>query len=307
MSADGLPGQEPDDESTRPLAPVLKTAAVPSASTGWSRTRPARAVREVVQRLALGPVLNSEVEVESRGSEALTELATSGRPMIIVANHASHLDTPVLLSSLPAAVRRRTVVAAVGGALFESGWRRQSSALIFNAVLLDTGRSEGRAPGRVRAGDLLDAGWNLLIYPEGRRSVDGFLGRFADLAARLAIRHQVPLVPAGVRGTYAVMPRGRPWPIQLGGADSRSRISVGYGTALHPEVGADPGEVGDQITAAVKQLIAEDATTWWQSQRDPKTLSERSNPPAGSWRRIWQQTQPPGKGGQADRPRIWPS
>lgn len=280
---------------------------VPSSPTGWPRSRPARAVREVAQRLALGPVLSSEVQIESRGSEAILELATFGRPMIIVANHASHLDTPVLLSTLPAAVRRRTVVAAVGGALFESAWRRQASALMFNAVLLDTGRTAGRVPGRVRAADLLGAGWNLLIYPEGRRSVDGFLGRFADLAARLAIEHQVPLVPAGVRGTYAVMPRGRPWPIQLGGEDSRPRISVGFGPAVHPGPSADPSEVGDQLSSAVKQLIAEDATTWWQSQRDPDTLSERGNPPTGSWRRIWQQTQRPGKGGQADRPRIWPS
>ena len=181
---------------------------------GWSRSAPVRALRELVQLVALGPVLRSEVEVESRGSEEIAELAAElaeqpaeradqpaerARPMIIVANHASHLDTPVLLSTLPPEVRRRTVVAAVGGALFDSGWRRRASALIFNAVLLDTSSSPADArtgsgvmsatvpSGRVRADDLLAAGWNLLIYPEGGRSADGFLGRFADLAARLAI------------------------------------------------------------------------------------------------------------------------
>ncbi len=160
-------------------------------------------------------------------------------------------------------------------------------------------------PGRVRADDLLAAGWNLLIYPEGGRSVDGFLGRFADLAARLAIRHQVPLVPAGVRGTYAVMPRGRPWPIQLGGEDSRSRISVGYGTALRPKPRADPAEVGDQIAGGETadrrgrhHLVAGPARP-----ADPEQQRSTRRRAAGA--RIWQQTQPPGKGGQADRPRIW--
>ena len=113
------------------------------------------------------------------------------------------------------------------------------------------------------------------------------------------------MVPAGVRGTYAVMPRGRPWPIQLGPGDARSRISVGYGPALRPDRNADPAQVGDQIAAAVKQLIDEDATTWWQAQRHPRSLEEQLDPPTGSWRRIWQQTQPPGKGGQAAKPKIW--
>ncbi len=259
-------------------------------------------------------MLNSEVEVESRGVETIAELATSGGPMIIVANHASHLDTPVLLSTLPPEVRRRTVVAAVGGALFDSGWRRQASALVFNAVLLDTDRMRtagsgfgSRPGGRIRAEDLLADGWNLLIYPEGRRSGDGFLGRFADLAARLAVEQQLPLVPAGVRGTYAVMPRGRPWPIRLGGDDGRSRISVGFGAALRPDADTEPAELGDRVSAAVKQLIDEDATTWWQAQRHPREPGQSIDPPAGSWRRVWQQTQAPGKGGQPDRARIWPS
>ncbi|MBA8795155.1 1-acyl-sn-glycerol-3-phosphate acyltransferase [Friedmanniella endophytica] len=272
----------------------------------WARSPLAGLVRRPLQALTLGPVLRSLVAVEARGADDLAETATGPAgtvgPVIIAANHASHLDTPVLLSALPGALRRRTVVAAMGGALFDSGWRRQASALLFNAALL----GGGHRPGGVSADALLAEGWSLLVYPEGGRSVDGFLGRFADLAAELAIRHRLPLVPAGVRGTYAVLPKGRPWPVRSGrDHPARSRISVGFGPALRPGPGEDVRSVGDQLAAAVTRLIDEDATTWWEAQRHPRPAGESVDPPVGSWRRIWQQTQPPGKGGQRSRRRIW--
>jgi hypothetical protein len=52
----------------------------------------------------------------------------------------------------------------------------------------------------------------------------------------------------------------------------------------------------------VKQLLAEDAASWWQIRSGKATVPE---PPAASWRRIWQQSDPPVKGGKAREVHIW--
>jgi hypothetical protein len=53
---------------------------------------------------------------------------------------------------------------------------------------------------------------------------------------------------------------------------------------------------------AVKQLLAEDATSWWQTQRGTVEMAE---PPAASWRRIWLQSDPPVEGGKPPELQIW--
>jgi 1-acyl-sn-glycerol-3-phosphate acyltransferase len=55
---------------------------------------------------------------------------------------------------------------------------------------------------------ILDDGIPVLTFPEGTRSHDGRLGRFHSGPARIAVARQVPLIPIGVVGTAALMPRG---------------------------------------------------------------------------------------------------
>jgi hypothetical protein len=83
------------------VVPVRPTAP----RTAWSRTRAGRAAREVVQKGLLEPVFRSQVRPTVEGLDVLTDLTG---PVIFAANHASHLDTPLILLSLPDAWRRRT-------------------------------------------------------------------------------------------------------------------------------------------------------------------------------------------------------
>jgi len=48
--------------------------------------------------------------------------------------------------------------------------------------------------------------------------------------------------------------------------------------------------------------LAEDAASWWRTQRGTAGVPE---PPAASWRRIWQQSDPPVKGGKLPELHIW--
>src|SRR4029453_17747634 len=102
----------------------------PVRRTGWARLAPARALRECVLVLGFKNVMRRELSVEVYGLDELRQL---NGPALIVANHASHLDTAVLLSTLPTKRRRRTPVGVAGDHFFDSWVRRRASAMGFNA------------------------------------------------------------------------------------------------------------------------------------------------------------------------------
>jgi 1-acyl-sn-glycerol-3-phosphate acyltransferase len=260
--------------------------------TAWARTRPVRMLREVVQVAGVTPLLRGEVALDVAGVD---QLRAFDRPALIVANHASHLDTAVLLSTLPTARRRRTAVAAAADYFFGTVWRAAGSAIAFNTFPIERrGGSESPLPGQ-----LLADGWSIIVYPEGTRSPDGFPRRFRLGAAWLAVTHSVPVIPVGIRGTYAAMPRGRAWP-----RPGRTRVAVRYGAPIFPQPGETPRELAPRIATAVRELIAEDTTSWWAVQRG---LGVERPPPPGSWRRIWEQTAAPAEGGKPRRTKIWRS
>lgn len=68
---------------------------------------------------------------------------------------------------------------------------------------------------------------NIIIYPEGTRSMSGEMARFKKGPAMIATELDVPLVPVHIRGTYATMAKGSRF-IKPG------RISVRIGQPIYP-------------------------------------------------------------------------
>ncbi len=263
--------------------------------TAWARSPAARVVRAALQTGVLGPVVRAEVTPVVLGVDRLERLGDGAA--VLVGNHASHLDTAVLLSALPPALRRRTAVAAAADYFFDRWWRGVGTSLLFGTVPIERrGGMASQTPGR-----LLDEGWLVVVFPEGTRSVDGWLGRFRLGAANLALAHGVPLVPVAIRGSHTAMPRGRGWPV--GG---RPQVHVIFGVPLHPLAGESAAELTARSSAAVARLLDEDATDWWSSLRRAAdgATPDAAGPVAASWRRRWESSrpvQPP-----ADpRPRVW--
>src|SRR5829696_4780672 len=106
----------------------------PVRRTGWARLAPVRALRECVQVVGVKNVMRKELSVEVYGLDELRQLAG---PALIVANHASHLDAAVLLSTLPAKRRRRTAVGVESGYFFDSALRTGASAIAFNTFPIE--------------------------------------------------------------------------------------------------------------------------------------------------------------------------
>jgi 1-acyl-sn-glycerol-3-phosphate acyltransferase len=230
--------------------------------------------------------------------EGLDVLSRIEGPVIFVANHASHLDTPLILLSLPDEWRRRTAVAAAADYFFDTWWRAVGSVLLFNTFPIDRrGGSMSVTPGEVLAD-----GWSLVIFPEGTRSKDGWVGRFRMGAAFLACEHDVPIVPIAHRGTFAAMPRGQGWP-----SPGRRQLTVRFGEPLRPAEGESPRDFAPRVKDAVAALLDEDRSTWWEARRRAAAgqTPDASGPAIAQWRRVWAQTESPAPDPTSSRLSAW--
>jgi 1-acyl-sn-glycerol-3-phosphate acyltransferase len=207
-------------------------AAAAQLDIPWARSWPAAVARENFLRFVLGPIMDFYARRRATGRERLAGLKG---PVILVANHGSHMDTPVILSALPRRLRKRTAVAAAADYFYRNKMVAALVSLLFNTVPIER-RGGGLTKGGGHLDKLLDQGWNLLLYPEGTRKHGEGTGRVRRGAAVLAAAHNLSIVPIRVTGTRDAMPPGRLWPKRLRGKllSKRHRIEVSFGEPIRP-------------------------------------------------------------------------
>lgn len=245
--------------------------------TSWARRYGVRLVRALVLDGLTGPGIRALASPRVSGLDRLDALEP---PVIFAANHASHLDTPLLLTSLPDRFRHRAVVAAGADYFFDRRWKAALWAFSINAIPIERTRV---SPQSTRlAGSMLAAGWNLVIYPEGGRTPHGWGQSHRAGAAYLAVRTGVPVVPVHLEGTRRVLKKGA----------RRLTPSTTHLTFGRP-VQAEPGEDARQLALRIEQSIAaladEQATDWWSARRRAAagTTPSLTGPPTAAWRRAW--------------------
>jgi 1-acyl-sn-glycerol-3-phosphate acyltransferase len=201
--------------------------------------------RFVAQRLLLKPLVWSLTRVTVTGRERLSGVTG---PFIVVANHQSHLDAPLVVGAMPRRLSRYLAAGVAADYFFDVPARRIFAALFFNAFPVD------RSGDRKRAGvsrELLESGVPILIFPEGGRSRTGELGRFKPGAAALATRQGIPCLPVAVLGTHSAMPKGRNWPVP-----GRPPVRVVFGQPIHPQPNETPVQLMDRVVAEIVALRA---------------------------------------------------
>lgn len=245
----------------------------------WSRRYPVRLARAVVLDNVTRPAARLIATTTVRGAEHLRHVQA---PVIFAANHASHLDTPLLLTTLPARFRHHTVVAAAADYFFDRRWKAILWSFSLAAVPIERARVNRRSAD-VAAG-LLDEGWNLVIFPEGGRSPDGWAQQFRGGGAYLARRTGRPVVPVHVSGTRHVLPKAGE-----GLLPRRSPVSVVFGTPLSPDEGEDARRFAARIEKAVAVLADETTSDWWTARKRSARGDTPSlrGPDVASWRRSW--------------------
>jgi 1-acyl-sn-glycerol-3-phosphate acyltransferase len=301
MSADiarrrGFPWAAPTWPGGVPRPPVERTLGV-DYDTSWARKYPARLARAIVTDNVTRPLVKVVAAPRVDGVDRIRHL---DEPVIFAANHASHVDTPLLISVLPARWRHRTVVAAGADYFFDKQWTAVAFSFLVNAIPIERQRVNRRSADL--AASLLDDGWSLLIYPEGGRTPDGWGQTHRAGAAWLSVRTGRPLVPVHVEGTRRILPRH--------GAGLRpGSTRVTFGRPLRPAAGQDARELAASLERAVAVLADEQTTDWWTATRRAAagTTPALTGPATGPWRRAWALTGRESRRGEGRVPaRPWP-
>jgi 1-acyl-sn-glycerol-3-phosphate acyltransferase len=170
---------------------------------------------------------------EGTGAE---HLLSTEPPLILAANHRSHADAVAIFGTLPGKLRARTATAAARDVFWPDhrGWSLRLHLLhlwglsMFRTFPVDRRGSPLRS---LKTGaQLLERGWNVLIFPEGTRSRAGGMLPFKAGVGMLARFSGRPVVPVRVEGSEGILPYGARWP-------AAGRVRVAYGA---------PIAVGDQ-------------------------------------------------------------
>jgi 1-acyl-sn-glycerol-3-phosphate acyltransferase len=140
------------------------------------------------------------------------------RSFVMVANHASHLDTLCLLAALPMTRLHQAFPAAARDFFFVNGLRTLIATVVANALPIDRGL-DPRHSLEVCAHVLANPGNILIVFPEGTRSCTGMVADFKPGVALLVAGRDIPVVPCHLDGAFAAWPRGvwlpRPRPVRL--------------------------------------------------------------------------------------------
>jgi 1-acyl-sn-glycerol-3-phosphate acyltransferase len=243
----------------------------------WARKLPARYARFFLTEGLVRPVIAGLAQPERKGLDRLADLEG---PVIFAANHHSHLDAGLLITSLPEPYRHQVFAAAAADYFFDTRVKATASALVLNAIPIERTKV-GRRSADEAAG-LIDDGWSMIIFPEGGRSPDGWGQPFRGGAAYLAIRCSVPVVPIHLAGTGRILPKGKNRP-------KPQRTVVTFGSPIRADEGERSQALAERIESAVAAL-ADEATTDWYSARRRAAAGETptlAGPQSGAWRRTW--------------------
>ncbi len=267
--------------------------------TDWARDPWAAAVRAGIVEGIVRPGVSLLTSPTADGLDRLDGLEG---PVIFVANHLSHIDSFLVLSSIPARFRRKAVIAAGADYWFDKRAKAFASALALGAIPIE--RKKVSRNSSDLAIQVLRDGWSLIIFPEGGRSSDGWATDFKPGAAFLSTRTNAPIVPIHIDGTDAILPKGKNVP-------RPGQTTVTFGLPIVPTEDEDPRSMSARIETAVAQLADEHHTDWWTARRNA-AKGETPNlqgPDVSGWRKSWAKTaeRPPRNTKRAEpSKRAWP-
>ena len=272
-----FPYRAPTVPLTVEPAPVKGTTGA-DFPTEWARTESARRARAVLIETMVRPVMAGLAQPTIRGRDRLEGL---DGPAIFAANHHSHIDTPLLLSSLPLPWRHNVVVGAAADYFFGTRATGTMSALVIGAIPIDRNRASRSATDLAR--DLIDSGWSMVVFPEGGRSPDGWGQPFRGGAAFIATKTNCPIVPVHIEGTGRILRKGssRPTP---------ARTTITFGEPIFPGEKAEARKLNERVEQRVAELADEAMTDWWQSRQRAHAgeTPPLTGPRTASWRRVWE-------------------
>jgi long-chain acyl-CoA synthetase len=185
-------------------------------------------------------------------------------PVLVIANHVTAYDGALTLYALPGKLRRRVAIAMSGEMLLDlRRGRNQQSTLhnllaptaywlvtaLFNVFPLP--RLRGFRKSFAHAGEAMDRGYSVLIFPEGTRSPDGELHPFRPGIGLLAQQSRVSVVPLALIGLGEMRAGKTRW-------FRSGRLEVHVGQALNIEEGTEPEQLTARLEESIRRLQSEE-------------------------------------------------
>ena len=223
----------------------------------WPLLGVVRLLRALAYRLLVWPAVMLLGGPRIRGREELQQLRG---PAIVICNHVTEMDAGFLLAALPGSLRRRMAIAMNGERLRDLRYppgqanfllRRYRQLQYFLLVAIfnvfPMPQHSGYRESFSFAGELVDGGWSLMIFPEGRISPDGALGAFRSGIGVLASQLGVPVIPARIDGLYELRGAGKKFA-------PRGAIAIRLGSPRRFSMQDQPDQIARELREAVHDL-----------------------------------------------------
>jgi len=187
----------------------------------WAQSWPVRWIRAAAFYALVRPAMLLLGWPSVRGRENLRGVEG---PVLLIANHVTYLDPGYVLAALPGRLRRRVAV-AMEGELLEAMRKPPAGAGFFAGMLLRVQyvlivalfnvfplpQRAGFRKSFAFAGELVDRGWSVLVFPEGARTPDGLMAPFRAGIGLLATRLRLSVVPMRLEGLFERKQTGKRW------------------------------------------------------------------------------------------------
>jgi long-chain acyl-CoA synthetase len=181
-------------------------------------------------------------------------------PMLVVCNHITDVDFAFVQAALPARLGNRIATAtrgedlealhtpAAGRGFFGKIYDRTRWVLGVSLLnLFPLPREAGFRQSFAYAGEAVDRGYSVLVFPEGRHTVDGKINPFRAGIGLLANNLGIPVLPMRIRGLFEVKQAGkrfaRPW-----------KIGVRIGQPMKFPAGSAPERIAQELQRAVEAV-----------------------------------------------------
>ena len=185
----------------------------------WAQRWPVTWIRNVFYYLLSLPATLIMAHPEIVGRENLEGI---DGPVLITCNHVTYIDVGFVLIALPPRIRNRLAVGMLGERLWGM-WRPPASMNVFARWWQQAGyylvvalfnvfplpQQSGVRESFAFAGESVDRGYSVVVFPEGRRTQDGKPSPFRSGVGMLAQRLDIPVVPLRIDGLFDMKLSGR--------------------------------------------------------------------------------------------------
>lgn len=223
----------------------------------WARKFPVTWLRRLTLYLFVLPLTSIMCRVRVKGIENLKPLRG---PVLFVCNHISMVDHALVMEALPGRFRRHLAIAMEGEILRDwvhpinsLSWLTRLRQLaqyalvvtFFNVFPLP--KKSGFRRSFAYAGEMMDRGQSVLVFPEGTRSEDGRMNPFMTGSGLLAANLSAPVVPVRIDGLSELKRQNKHFA-------RPGQVSITFGQAIRFSQADAPAQIARELEKRVREL-----------------------------------------------------